>query len=64
MRWPGEFHQAIREALEIALEAVAGVPDRLQAYTREMEIIEKYKRIYYFAKRIAKSITKVEEEAA
>lgn len=34
---------------------VAHEPDRLRAYTREMEMIEKLKRIYYFAKRIAKT---------
>lgn len=39
-----------------SLRLVAGEPDRLQAYTREMEIIEKFKRIYYFAKRIAKAV--------
>jgi phosphate:Na+ symporter len=38
-----------------ALRLVAHEPDRLRAYTREMEMIEKLKRIYYFAKRIAKT---------
>ncbi len=41
---------------------VAEEPNRLAAYTIEMDIIEKLKRTYYFAKRMAKSIdTEVEE---
>jgi phosphate:Na+ symporter len=31
-------------------------PDRLALYTIEIDTIEKFKRIYYFAKRIAKSV--------
>jgi len=38
-----------------AQRLVAHEPDRLGAYAREMETIEKLKRIYYFAKRIAKT---------
>jgi phosphate:Na+ symporter len=34
---------------------VADEPNRLAAYSVEIDIIEKLKRIYYFAKRIAKS---------
>jgi len=35
---------------------VADEPNRIQAYTIEMDIIEKQKRIYYFAKRMAKTV--------
>lgn len=35
---------------------VAEEPNRLAAYTIEMDIIEKLKRIYYFSKRIAKAV--------
>jgi phosphate:Na+ symporter len=41
---------------------VAEEPNRLAAYTLEIDIIEKLKRIYYFAKRMAKAV--VPEEAA
>jgi phosphate:Na+ symporter len=37
-------------------------PRKLQAYTREMEMIEKLKRLYYFAKRAAKVVA-VEAES-
>ena len=43
---------------------VSQEPDRLRAYTREMEMIEKLKRIYYFAKRIAKTVAPHGEEAS
>ncbi len=36
---------------------VAEEPNRLASYTLEIDIIEKLKRIYYFAKRMAKSVT-------
>jgi len=35
---------------------VVDAPNRLAAYSLEMEVIEKLKRIYYFAKRMAKTI--------
>ncbi len=35
---------------------VADEPNRIPAYTIEIDIIEKQKRIYYFAKRMAKSV--------
>lgn len=35
---------------------VAEEPNRIPAYTIEVDIIEKQKRIYYFAKRMAKSV--------
>jgi len=39
-----------------ARRLVAEEPNRIAAYTLEIEIIEKQKRIYYFAKRMAKSV--------
>ncbi|MEN8107432.1 MAG: Na/Pi cotransporter family protein [Pseudomonadota bacterium] len=45
-----------------AMRLVVDEPDRLPAYTLEVDIIEKLKRIYYFAKRIAKAV--VPEEVA
>jgi len=44
---------------------VAEEPNRLAAYTLEMDLIEKLKRIYYFAKRMAKTVVpeEVEEHA-
>ncbi len=39
---------------------VAEEPNRIPAYTIEVDIIEKQKRIYYFAKRMAKTVTPVE----
>jgi len=44
-----------------ASRLVASEPKRIPAYTIEMDIIEKQKRIYYFAKRMAKSVTSLEE---
>lgn len=42
---------------------VVDEPNRIPAYTIEMDIIEKQKRIYYFAKRMAKSVlTETAEE--
>ena len=48
---------------------VAEEPNRLAAYTVEMDVIEKLKRIYYHAKRMAKDVLleeekEVEEQAA
>jgi len=43
-----EQHQAQR--------LVADAPNRMAAYSVEMEVIEKLKRIYYFAKRMAKTV--------
>ena len=40
---------------------VAKEPNRLAAYTVEMDVIEKLKRIYYHAKRMAKDVTPDEE---
>ncbi len=39
-----------------AQRLVAEEPNRLAAYTMEIEVIEKLKRIYYFAKRMAKGV--------
>jgi phosphate:Na+ symporter len=41
---------------------VAEEPNRIPAYTIEMDIIEKQKRIYYFAKRMAKTVLSVERD--
>jgi phosphate:Na+ symporter len=43
-------------ALHQARRLVAAEPKRIPAYTIEMDIMEKLKRIYYFAKRMAKSV--------
>ncbi|MGD2056774.1 MAG: Na/Pi cotransporter family protein [Gammaproteobacteria bacterium] len=43
-------------AMHEAARLVAKEPNRLAAYTMEMDVIEKLKRIYYFAKRMAKAI--------
>ncbi|MEN8204945.1 MAG: Na/Pi cotransporter family protein [Pseudomonadota bacterium] len=39
-----------------AKRLVADEPNRLEAYTIEMDLIEKLKRIYYFSKRMAKTV--------
>ncbi len=49
-------------AIHQAQRLVANEPKRIPAYTIEMDIIEKQKRIYYFAKRMAKSVTSEEVE--
>ena len=43
-------------AMHEAQRLVAAEPDRLPAYSLEMDIIEKLKRIYYFSKRMAKAV--------
>jgi phosphate:Na+ symporter len=47
-----------------AQRLVAEEPNRIPAYTIEVDIIEKLKRIYYFAKRMAKTVTPEGSEAA
>ncbi|UCH49012.1 MAG: Na/Pi cotransporter family protein, partial [Betaproteobacteria bacterium] len=44
-------------AMHEAKRLVAEEPNRIPAYTIEIDIIEKLKRIYYFAKRMAKTVT-------
>ena len=44
-----------------ARRLVAEEPNRIPAYTIEIDIIEKQKRIYYFAKRMAKSVSTTED---
>jgi len=39
-----------------AQRLVAAEPKRIPAYAIEIDIIEKLKRIYYFAKRMAKTV--------
>jgi len=43
-------------AMHQAQRLVAEEPNRLAAYTVEMDIIEKLKRVYYFSKRMAKAV--------
>lgn len=43
-------------AVHQAARLVAEEPNRIPAYTIEIDIIEKQKRIYYFAKRMAKTV--------
>ncbi|MBT8122610.1 MAG: Na/Pi cotransporter family protein, partial [Gammaproteobacteria bacterium] len=43
-------------AMHESRRLVAEEPNRLAAYTLEIDIIEKLKRIYYFSKRIAKAV--------
>ena len=40
----------------LANRLIAEEPGRLQTYAIEVEMIEKLKRIYYFAKRVAKAV--------
>jgi phosphate:Na+ symporter len=46
-----------------ARRLVAEEPNRIPAYTIEVDIIEKLKRIYYFAKRMAKTVVAETETA-
>jgi len=43
-------------AMHESKRLVAEEPNRLAAYTLEMDVIEKLKRIYYFSKRMAKAV--------
>ena len=43
-------------ALHEAKRLVANEPHRIEAYTIEMDIAEKLQRIYYFAKRMARTV--------
>ncbi|WP_245969382.1 PhoU domain-containing protein [Thiocapsa rosea] len=55
-------HIADSAAIHQAQRLVAEEPNRIPAYTIEIDIIEKLKRIYYFAKRMAKTVETDEEE--
>ncbi len=57
-------HIADSAAIHQAQRLVAEEPNRIPAYTIEIDIIEKLKRIYYFAKRMAKTVETDEEESA
>jgi len=46
-------HRAIEHG---ARRLTAPAPNRLRAYTREMDLIERLRRIYYLARRIAKAV--------
>lgn len=93
-----EFHQTVRHALQLAIQAVsqrnrevaatvinmkseiatlsssasvhqaarlvAEEPNRIPSYTIEVDIIEKQRRIYYFSKRMAKSVFSEKGEEA
>jgi phosphate:Na+ symporter len=48
-------------AVHQAQRLVAEEPNRIPAYTIEIDIIEKLKRIYYFAKRMAKTVENDED---
>ena len=50
-------------AMHESRRLVAQEPNRLAAYTLEIDIIEKLKRIYYFSKRMAKSVVPEEVKA-
>jgi len=47
-----------------AQRLVANEPHRIEAYTIEMDIAEKLQRIYYFAKRMARTVVSGEEDGA
>ncbi len=49
-------------ALHQAQRLVVDEPNRIPAYTIEMDILEKLKRIYYFSKRMAKTVLHEHEE--
>ena len=51
-------------ALHEAQRLVANEPHRIEAYTIEMDIAEKLQRIYYFAKRMARTVTAAEASAS
>jgi phosphate:Na+ symporter len=46
-------------ALHEAQRLIANEPQRIEAYTIEMDIAEKLQRIYYFAKRMARTVSSV-----
>ena len=48
-------------AMHESRRLIAEEPNRLAAYTLEIDIIEKLKRVYYFAKRMAKAVVPEEE---
>ncbi len=57
----GDITQLMESAaMHEAKRLVAEEPNRLAAYTLEMDILEKLKRIYYFAKRMSKAIMPAE----
>jgi len=59
-------HMADDAAKHCAKRLVTEEPNRMSTFAREVEIIEKYRRIYYYAKRIAKAVAAIakDEEAA
>ena len=51
-------------AAHLAERLVADEPNRIPTYSSEVDILEKLKRIYYFAKRMAKTVMPIELEAS
>jgi phosphate:Na+ symporter len=51
-------------AVHEAARLVADEPHRIEAYTIEMDVAEKLQRIYYFAKRIARTVIRQAEKSA
>ena len=50
-------------ALHEAKRLVATDPNRLPAYTVEVDILENLRRIYYFCKRLARTVTPVAKDS-
>ena len=53
---------ASNAAAHCAERLISDDPNRMNTYAQEVEIIENYKRIYYFANRIAKAVAAVTSE--
>jgi phosphate:Na+ symporter len=53
-------HQAAEHG---AKRLTSDAPNRMRAYTREMEVIEKLRRVYYFSKRMAHTVLDPQETA-
>ena len=57
-------HLALEADLHQAERLVCEDSGKFEAYSVEVDIIEKLKRIYYHAKRMAKTVIEIEEEKA
>jgi phosphate:Na+ symporter len=72
--WDGDLAEEITRAkdeindlanqadVHLGTRLTADAPNRLQAFRIESDVIENYKRIYYFAKRVAKVVTEADAE--
>ena len=49
--------------VHLGTRLTADAPNRLKAFRIESDMIENYKRVYYFAKRVAKVVAEEGEEA-